>query len=85
MRVQVQYTTEIELDVETAAKWFTGLSDEQQADFFIGVQRESLKWDGRPETQWYYMSRHLAECGCSNAATRDMIRYWAETVGEEEF
>lgn len=71
-------TTEITLDVETAATWFCGLSDEQQADFFINVQRVADEtMGGNPYLQWAYMMGHLRTCECSNEATRAMIREWA--------
>jgi hypothetical protein len=74
----VTLTTEIELDVSVAAKWFCGLDDEQQAQFLIEVEkvsRESMA--GKAGVQWLYMMGHLIDCKCSNDQTRDMIREWA--------
>lgn len=74
----ITVTTEIELDVKTAAAWFCGLDDEQQAQFLIEVQAEAERAMGvRADGQWYYMMGHLENCECSNEDTRQMIRDWA--------
>jgi hypothetical protein len=83
----IEIKTTIELDIDTAAKWFCNLNDEMQADFLVSVQKHSIDWSGYSDpcsSQWYYMARHLATCACSNKDTREMIRYWAETLGEEQ-
>ena len=76
--ISVTVTTEIPLDVETAAKWFWGLSDEDQAQFLIEVDRISRADVGYgASTQWSYMIGHLQTCECSNDDARQMVRDWA--------
>lgn len=73
-RTNVTITTEIDLDIATGAKWFSGLTDDQMAEFFIAVEKESRDWPGFPDTMWCYLGKHLAECECSSANVRDMLR-----------
>lgn len=83
MKVEVTVTHEIDLDVETVARWFCGLSDEDQAQLFIDINRVAYEvMQENSETQWYYMCKHLSTCKCSNADTRDMLRYWAKNLKE---
>lgn len=76
-RTSITVTTEVELDVLTAAKWFWGLSDEDQAQFLIEVERVSRDDVGNASSQWSYMIGHLKTCTCSNDQTREMVRDWA--------
>lgn len=71
-------TTEIDLDVADAAKWFWGLTDEDQAQFLIEVDRVSRAEVGYgANSQWCYMIAHLKTCPCSNDDARQMVRDWA--------
>ncbi len=72
----IKVTTEIDLDIDTAAKWFCGLDDDQMAKFLVKVATESLSYEGNAENQWYYLGGHLRSCSCVTEATRDMLRKW---------
>ena len=72
--VEIVTTTKIRLDVETVAKWFSGLSDEQQADFFIEVAKLAQAWPGHGNDQWWFVGRHLRTCSCSTDEAREMVR-----------
>lgn len=83
-RTILTVTKEVDLDVRTAAMWFWGLSDEDQAQFLIEVEkisREDLRGSSA-DTQWYYMCGHLKSCECSNDETREMVRSWGAYVTE---
>lgn len=71
----VRVTTDIELDIETAAKWFCQLDDDQMCKFLVSVQRETENYPAM-DNQWYYLGGHLKSCKCSNEATREMLRQW---------
>jgi hypothetical protein len=73
-RTTVTVTTEIDLDIETAAKWFAALSDDAQCQFFVAVAAEAEKWPGGPDGQWYHVGGHLRNCECSTEEAREMIR-----------
>jgi hypothetical protein len=61
-----------------AHKWFWGLSDEDQAQFLIEIERISRADVGSSaNTQWYYMIGHLKTCECSNENARQMVKDWA--------
>lgn len=77
-RTSITITTEVDLDVQTAAKWFWGLSDEDQAQFLIEVERVSREDVGNASSQWCYMIGHLKTCECSNEPARQMVRDWAD-------
>ena len=84
----ITVTTEVELDVETAAKWFSGLSDERQAQFFVEVAKAAKSWDGPPDMQWNYVAGHLVNCKCSTDDARSLIKslhdhmmYYAGKIG----
>lgn len=82
-RTAITVTTEIELDTVTAAKWFWGLSDEDQAQFLIEIEKISRETTGgRAGMQWCYMMGHLQTCECSNQQTRDMVEEWASYLRE---
>lgn len=74
---RITVTTDIELDVETAAKWFAALDDDQMCRFLVAVAAEAGAYPSDPDNQWYYLGGHLRSCECSNEETRDMIRSWA--------
>lgn len=78
--VKVTTTIEVELDPKLVAAWFWGLDDETQAQFFIELQAISAADAPNPSMQWLYMIGHLNTCSCSNSATRDMIKEWAEYI-----
>ena len=70
--VSTHTTTDVAMDVELVAKWFCGLNDEQQAQFFIEVARTGLTWTD-PGHQWWGLGRHLKKCGCSTDEARTML------------
>lgn len=73
----IRVTTGIELDIETAAKWFAGLDDDQMCKFLVAVAAEAEKYPGSPDNQWYYLGGHLRSCKCSTEEARTMVRQWA--------
>ena len=73
----IKVTTEIELDIDTAAKWFANLSDDEMCQFLVAVAAEADKYPGSPDNQWYYLGGHLRNCECSTEAAREMVRSWA--------
>ena len=73
---RVTITTEIELDVDTAAKWFANLDDDQMCRFLVAVAAQSALYPSDPDNQWYYLGGHLRNCECSTESTREMIRRW---------
>jgi hypothetical protein len=83
-KVEVVTKTEIDLDIKTAAQWFVGLSDEQQADFIIAVAGEAKKW---PVNDWagqfWYVGRHLRDCHCSNEDAREVVRIMAAALAPD--
>jgi hypothetical protein len=72
----ISVTTEIELDIDTAAKWFANLDDDSMAKFLVAVEKESRDWPCVVDNQWYYLGGHLRNCECVNEETREMIRRW---------
>lgn len=76
----IKVTTEIELEIATAARWFAGLTDDEQCQFLVAVASEADKYPGDPDNQWYYLGGHLRNCECSTEGARDMIRKWAYWV-----
>lgn len=80
----IKVTTEIELDIETAAKWFAGLDDDQMARFLVAVAKEAESYPSDPDNQWYYLGGHLRNCECSTEGARDMIRKWAHWIDHSE-
>lgn len=84
------YTAEIEkhetvvLNVDLAARWFSGLSDEQQADFFIAVAAEAMQWPAQPQgDQWWRVGRHLRDCDCATEEARELVRDLADGLARE--
>ena len=73
----ITVTTEIELDIETAAKWFANLDDDQMCRFLVAVAKEAEAYPGSPDDQWYYLGGHLRYCHCSTDAAREMVKAWA--------
>lgn len=77
-RTTISITTEIDLDLETGAKWFCGLSDDEVCRFLVMVAADMQTWGpGRGDMFCYALSRHLMDCECSTEAAREMIRTWA--------
>lgn len=74
MKVEVTTTHEIEIDLKLCAKWFAGLSDEEQAQFFIEVAEEGKKFPSPQSMQWFLVGRHLRTCDCATYASRDLIQ-----------
>ena len=74
---KIKVTSEIELDIATAAKWFAALDDDEMCKFLVAVAEEANAYKGRPDTQWYYLGGHLKSCECSTEDAREMIRSWA--------
>jgi hypothetical protein len=80
----IRVTTEIELDVDTAAKWFASLDDDDMCRFLVAVAAEAAKYPVDPDNQWYYLGGHLRNCECSNEQTRDMLRAWVHHMDHSE-
>lgn len=80
----IKVTTEINLDIETAAKWFAGLDDDEMCRFLVAVAREAQAYPSDPDNQWYYLGGHLKYCQCSTEDTREMIRRWAYWMEHSE-
>src|SRR5262245_12295613 len=74
VRSRITVTTEIELSIEKAAEWFCGLTDDDQAKFFVAVAELANNWPRPAAFQWAYVGGHLRNCECSTEDARDMIR-----------
>jgi hypothetical protein len=72
----ITVTTQIELDIEIAAKWFASLDDDAMCRFLVAVAAESKKFDGSPDNQWYYLGGHLKNCACLTEDAREMVKSW---------
>ncbi len=72
----ITVTTEIELDIKTAAKWFAGLDDDEMCKFLVAVAEEAKSFTGNADNQWYYLGGHLKNCECSTPEAREMIQRW---------
>ncbi len=73
----IKVTTEIDLDIETAAQWFCGLDDDQMCKFLVDVARIAQSFPCTPDNQWYYLGGHLRNCKCSTPEAREMVKAWA--------
>jgi hypothetical protein len=74
VRSTITTTTEIDLDIETAAKWFAGLSDDDWCQFFVIVAKEAETWLPEHKANMYWAAgRHLRECECSSDGARAML------------
>lgn len=73
----ITVTTEIELDINTAAKWFANLDDDSMCRFLVAVAKEAENFSGNMDNQWYYLGGHLKNCHCSTEGAREMVRKWA--------
>lgn len=71
---RIKVETEIELSIEAAAQWFAGITDDEQAKFFVEVARIAESFPYRQETQWLAIGNHLMTCECSTEEAREMIR-----------
>lgn len=75
---RIKFETEIELGIDDAAQWFAGLTDDEQAKFFVAAVVHFKKGLDRPharaESQWQAIGNHLATCECSTEEAREMIR-----------
>lgn len=76
-RTTITVTTEIDLSIEAAAKWFAALSDDDMCAFLVAVAKEANSYPSDPDNQWYYLGGHLRNCDCSTEAAREMVRRWA--------
>lgn len=78
MQVVITTKVEIELNIETAAKWFSGLSDDEMCQFLVIVADEMERCgpDNR-DRMWWALGGHLRNCKCSTENAREMIRSWA--------
>lgn len=55
---EVEVTVKVPLTVELVARWFAGVSDEEQTEFFVKVAEIAQTW--RDSTgQWSYLGGHL--------------------------
>lgn len=87
--IRVTTQVEVALDLETAAKWFSGLSDDEMCKFFVLVADEAERWPRNlmnvgPEMMWYFVGGHLRNCTCSTDAAREMIRGIAAAMDRPE-
>lgn len=71
---RIKIETEVTLDIDVAAKWFAGLTDDEQSKFFVAVVRAMNVPHFQIETQWVAVGNHLATCECSTEEAREMIR-----------
>lgn len=77
-RTSITVTTEIDLSIEAAAKWFAGLDDDQMCQFFVAIAAEAERWPPQNrDNLWYHLGKHLRTCECSTQEARDMIHAWA--------
>lgn len=83
-RTSVTITTEIDLDVQKGAEWFSALDDEQQAQFFIEVAALAKAWPIYQGLQWHSVGRHLRNCECSTPEARTMIEDIASGIEPDE-
>lgn len=74
---EIRTTVTINLDIETAAKWFASLDDDLMCKFLVAVAEEAKNYPGLPENQWFYLGDHLRNCECSTDAAREMVKAWA--------
>lgn len=72
--IKTETATTINLDLETAAKWFCGLSDDEQCRFFVAVAREAESFGGGYSSQWFFVGSHLRNCECSTDDAREIVR-----------
>ena len=77
---EITVTTKINLDIETAAKWFANLDDDQMCKFLVLVAKEAETYPSDPDGQCYYLGGHLRNCKCSTDAARRMVKQWAYWV-----
>ena len=80
----IKVTTEIDLDIETAAKWFANLDDDQMCKFLVAVAEEAKQYPSDPSNQWYFLGGHLRNCACSTDEARQMIQAWAYWIDHSE-
>lgn len=84
---EITTTVKIDLDIKTAAQWFSALSDEQQADFFVEVAAEANRWPTNGMHwgyQFWLVGRHLRDCNCSSDDARQLVREISEGMAPEE-
>lgn len=83
---EITTTVKIDLDIKTAAQWFSALSDEQQADFFVEVAEAAKQWQcqGHWGYQFWLVGRHLRDCKCSNDDARQLVREMADGMAPTE-
>lgn len=80
----IRVTTDIELDIDVAAKWFAGLDDDQMCKFLVAVAAEAKNYPCNPDNQWYYLGGHLRNCECSTEGARQMLRSWVHYMDTSE-
>lgn len=83
IEVEIKTKTTIRLSMESAATWFSSLSDDDQAKFFVEVAR--IAREGFPDEfsvsqQWFYIGNHLRTCECATEEAREMIRGIARAI-----
>lgn len=80
--VTVEIKSKITLDIETAAKWFAALNDDEQSRFFVAVAAEMDEWPGGADGQLYHIGGHLKNCACSTDSAREWIQTLARYARE---
>ena len=77
MKMTVTKVVDVDIDLDTLAKLFTHLTDDEQAQFFCkvaAIAQEEFPEGANIETQWWYVGQHLRTCRCSTEAGREIIR-----------
>lgn len=80
----IRVTTDIELDIETAAKWFANLTDDDMCAFLVAVATEAQKYPSSSDNQWYFLGGHLRNCACSTPEAREMTDTWHHWMHNSE-
>lgn len=74
-----------EITVEQLAQWFCGMSDDDQAQFFVMVAAGMDAYEGIGRCmQLRYIGNHLRDCACSTESAREWISELAEIIKEKK-
>lgn len=72
--MKIEMMSTVDIDVETLARLFVHLDDDQMCKFFVEVHRQATEIGPQFDNQWYFLGGHLRNCKCSNEGTREMLR-----------
>jgi hypothetical protein len=70
--MKLEVKASVEIDLETLARAFCEMDDDQQAQFFVKVAEIAKEFSGF-DNQWYFLGGHLRNCECSTDDAREMI------------